>query len=120
MSFTVLHKEDTKIDTAKGHEHVEVQVVQISRRDGAVENRVEARVFIEGNVDGYNGPTKAALVFSDKSQVDALIATLAKASDYLDRLVPGVAAAVPMKAEVAPKVAKRQPAKAAPKRRVAA
>lgn len=114
MSFTVLHKEDTKIDTAKANEHIKVQVVQVSNREGAVTNRVEARVFVDNGEKGYQGPTKTALSFDDVDQINELIAALSAAGAYLDRLVPGVAAAVPMKAEKGkPAVGKRAPAKAA-------
>lgn len=120
MSFVVLHKADVRIDTAKGNEHVEVQVVQVSNRDGELTNRVEARVFVDNGNGGYQGPTKNALAFSDIAQVNELIEALREAGAYLDRLVPGVAAAVPMKSQVAPAIPKRKPTKAAPKRLVRA
>lgn len=114
MSFIVLHKIDKEIDTAKGNEHVEVQVVQVSNNAGAVTNRVEARVFVDNGGGGYTGPTKSALAFTDIDQINELILALKEAGAYLDRLVPGVAAAVSMKAEKGkPAVGKRAPAKAA-------
>ena len=89
MAFNVLAIVGSKIPTAKKTESVNVQVVQVSDRQGKVENRVEARLFVD-DPQGYTGPTKTALVFDNVAQIDDLIAALtaAKGQVALGTLAP--------------------------------
>lgn len=85
MAFNVLAQVNDPIATAKDNEAVHVQLVQITKPNGSVTHRVEARVFVDNGADGgYVGPTKTALVFDDVDQITALVEALTDGVDHLN------------------------------------
>src|SRR5574343_1815992 len=86
MSYTVLHQANGMIPTVKDEETISVQVAQVVNRAGAVSNRIEARVYVNNPVSGYEGPTKTALVFDHVDDVDDFISALTEARQFFTTL----------------------------------
>ena len=98
MAFNIIAAIAEKIETSKATETVTVQVTDVSNRAGMVTRRVESRIFVDNGPEGYQGPTKTAIVFTTAESLDDFIKSLSEARSYLVPADRPAAKAAPKKA----------------------
>lgn len=84
MAFNVIKVFGARIQRAHTDQSAQVQIVEITDRNGNVDPRVEIRGFVKN--DRYDGPAKGeSFVFTDPDEIRNLAAALAEAANEFEQ-----------------------------------